>query len=665
MKIPFITFTAAYMTAMLFFFYTEGFLLKLIFAVSACILIFIAIITYKNKGGRCFDIFCRLFVVFLGISAAAAMSWHTAAKYENIIEKYDGKAVRVSGTVMQINKTDEYTCLTVKTDTIDDENQNIKINLVTFSENDAQLYSKILFEGKLSKLSNTSPYFDSVTYNKSFGIYFDVVTDKLEINEEKSFLLSVVSTVRNKIKLANSQSENGALLDALTVGDRGALDDGTKEIFDELGITHVLSVSGFHLVIFVMSFYSLMTHLSVQKHLCSGITVGLTVFYIAVSGFSYPVIRAGIMIIFSMAAGLFRREKDSLTGLFAVGGIITAIQSYAILNVGFQLSFCASFGIITCAVPLISAMGKSDFYQRFFYAPSFFRRIFKAVFDYITAGLFIALAASLFTYPVVLLNFYNTSLLSVISNIVFLIPFEIILILAPINIISSIVLGKAILLGVTDGIIDITFDAMRRICAVLDGSLFVNYSFMSAIACIIAVGILLMLAFKKRRFYPLMAVLVSVLVFTASLAGAAADKNMNRLTTDTKSLLFQCEGTNLIVNLTSDGESLLEYRGVGESEYDRFSLGVASGAYKGENIEIIPLYTNDRFLLYRVRAGNVEFYIFYNKRDNSYLPNIKDDMPVLIFGKKLYEYPQNFVCLPQACLAEIDLEDFTVKILSE
>ena len=68
--------------------------------------------------------------------------------------------------------------------------------------------------------------------------------------------------------------------------------------------------------------------------------------YMAVTGFHTPVVRAGMMQIFVLAANITLKKSDSFNILGLSALVICFINPYAVADVSFIMSFCATFGIL-------------------------------------------------------------------------------------------------------------------------------------------------------------------------------------------------------------------------------------------------------------------------------------------------------------------------------
>ncbi len=168
--------------------------------------------------------------------------------------------------------------------------------------------------------------------------------------------------------------------------------------FTNLGLTHILAISGSHVAINVGLLFALLRLCRVTRETSLLIVLGFVPVYVLLTGFSPSVIRSGIMTmlgLYLMRKGLL---KDGLNVLSAAALIMLLWDPYYLLNVSFQLSFAVTAGLILF-VPLLSP------YVR--WLPQRLR-----------GAVAITVAAQLVSFPVTIYYFNQFSLLSLAANMV-------------------------------------------------------------------------------------------------------------------------------------------------------------------------------------------------------------------------------------------------------
>jgi len=148
----------------------------------------------------------------------------------------------------------------------------------------------------------------------------------------------------------------GDLLSSMVLGDRVVkLPKEIKELFRDVGLSHLLAASGFNLSIVVASSYFLARLLPIRPQFASLFALVATVCFVCLAGPSPSVVRAAMLSVFFLVAKLFARKLHSLAALSLVLTVALAFDPLSASDVGLQLSYLATAGIISGAQ---SAIGR-------------------------------------------------------------------------------------------------------------------------------------------------------------------------------------------------------------------------------------------------------------------------------------------------------------------
>ncbi|MBK0383020.1 ComEC/Rec2 family competence protein [Pedobacter sp. SD-b] len=199
-----------------------------------------------------------------------------------------------------------------------------------------------------------------------------------------------------------------AVASTLILGYRAELNKDTLETYTKTGTMHVLSVSGMHVGIVVVLLVFAFSFLNKTKRgrLLSTITIiAIIWFYALITGFAPSIERAAIMVTFIMLAKA-RSVKANIFNVIAITAFIILITDpFALINVGFQLSFIAVAGIIYLQ-PLIY-----DFYNTT-----------NKLLDVIWKVISVSIAAQISTAPISLYYFHQFPIYFIISNVFIFLP---------------------------------------------------------------------------------------------------------------------------------------------------------------------------------------------------------------------------------------------------
>lgn len=135
------------------------------------------------------------------------------------------------------------------------------------------------------------------------------------------------------------------VLAAMTLGDKSHLDAGVREVFARVGASHVLALSGLHLMI-IYSFISLFLgwhRFRMPAQVLTALAVWAFAFLV---GLSPSVVRSAFMISVYALLSLGYRERMSVNTLAFVAIIMLIVNPLSLYDVGFQLSFAAVLAIV-------------------------------------------------------------------------------------------------------------------------------------------------------------------------------------------------------------------------------------------------------------------------------------------------------------------------------
>ena len=268
-------------------------------------------------------------------------------------ERFDGE-VTVSAVISDV-KLSEYNTNTyiLETENINGEplsKYSLSMNLPAEDSNGLSPGVKVTVKGSLSDFvyENGS---DTSIYNFSRGINARLteISDIKIVDKGTEPLRARIAFIRSYITrhaIMLSDSDTGSLLCALLFGERDTLSDDVRLDFKRIGISHILALSGMHLTILSFGLNKLLSTLRVGKNTRVVTVILFTVIYMAFTGFSVSVVRAGIMLIISSLLFLLWHGHDSVTSLAISVSIICLVTPYAIFDVALWLSAFATLGVI-------------------------------------------------------------------------------------------------------------------------------------------------------------------------------------------------------------------------------------------------------------------------------------------------------------------------------
>ncbi|MBO6181448.1 DNA internalization-related competence protein ComEC/Rec2 [bacterium] len=268
---------------------------------------------------------------------------------------------------------------------------------------------KITINGNLRQpFRSTNPsQFDYSSYLKNFGVFTVIYSkgENLKIHNEKmppkwKFLYDL-NNIRNSVLKTHSKylkSPNLEILGGIVFGDDAvAPPDYIKNSFINSGLLHILAASGMN-VGFIFSFwFFIMTFFRVpyKPKVITGMI--LVIGYTLMTGLGASVVRASLMLLFVLAGKLIDRDAHSISLLSFVAILMLLYNPAYINDVGFQLSFLVTFGLLTTANIIIKKWDNVP--------------------DKVISIILIPIVAQIWVAPIQMFYFNTFSLYSILANI--------------------------------------------------------------------------------------------------------------------------------------------------------------------------------------------------------------------------------------------------------
>ena len=205
-----------------------------------------------------------------------------------------------------------------------------------------------LFNYKLSLL--TQNIYTTATIKDYSITTVEKVKPSLPFRLKEDFINKVERTFDSYL-----MENNSSLMKAIVLGKDSYLDVENINQFRDLGLAHILAVSGLHIGILTGFLVSLMAYLGINRKINIGLTIAIIWFYAYIIGSPPSVLRANIMFSLLLLSELLRKPYDSINTLFFALFLMIIINPFWIFSVGFQLSFIATFFIIYLT-PKLSGM---------------------------------------------------------------------------------------------------------------------------------------------------------------------------------------------------------------------------------------------------------------------------------------------------------------------
>ena len=183
--------------------------------------------------------------------------------------------------------------------------------------------------------SASSPFtFDYSNYLKGKNIYYQIYKPEIIRNGNEFSIYKLRDIVKNKIEKYPLISKK--YLSALIVGDKQYFSQDEMSLVSELGISHLLAISGLHVGLLCLGLEKLTSN--------KVIIAGIIFIYMLVAGFSPSITRAGMMYILSISLKRYHYSNLDALSMVFLGYFI--MNNNVVYDIGFQLSFLVTLSII-------------------------------------------------------------------------------------------------------------------------------------------------------------------------------------------------------------------------------------------------------------------------------------------------------------------------------
>ncbi|MDQ0231572.1 DNA internalization-related competence protein ComEC/Rec2 [Metabacillus malikii] len=257
------------------------------------------------------------------------------------------------------------------------------------------------FEGELVKpKSRTMPNaFDYRQYLYEHHIHWQYIVDKLVACKSSSNNINILLKNWRKAGLdfieKHFPSDSIGVVQALLFGERSLLEEDVETAYQELGIVHLLAISGLHVGILTSGVYFIFIYSGLTHENARRLLLVILPIYVIVTGVSPSVTRASFMAILYIVFKLLKKNVSSLDVISITCLALLIINPYYLFHIGFQLSYIVTYSLLL----------------------SF--RILSKLSNFISKLIVISLIAQLGAMPILLFHFYEVSLISIPMNMLF------------------------------------------------------------------------------------------------------------------------------------------------------------------------------------------------------------------------------------------------------
>lgn len=229
--------------------------------------------------------------------------------------------------------------------------------------------------------------------------------------EDQDALTAFVYRMKNSLLKVNYRlftDPEAPLFAGILFGDDKHISADVTEAFKNTGTSHIIAISGFNIAIIAAVFVAVFSRILGKRYGAILAVIAISIYTILV-GADASVVRAAIMGTLSLMAQQLGRRNMALNTLAIVAAGMAFFNPLVLWDIGFQLSFAATLGLVLYASPIQDAVG--GFLERRLSV-----KIARQVIGPLSEYFLMTLAAQLTTLPIIIYYFGRLSLVSLITN---------------------------------------------------------------------------------------------------------------------------------------------------------------------------------------------------------------------------------------------------------
>jgi len=374
---------------------------------------------YKFKFRVFQGIIISMFLIFFG----CLITWQKDVRnhsdwYGNYFHEGGFMVVTISEPL--IEKAKSYKALAEVESIINKDSViNVKGKLLLYFSKDSlsnriKYGDKIIISKNITEIKNSGNpgAFDYAGYCSLQQIHHQEFLRKNEWillkKNNKTFYMDIIFQSKNYILKALQNyipgTDEASLAKALLIGYRIDLDKDLVQAYSNVGVVHLIAISGMHLALIYYFLYWLFAKIPfIKKSRFIKLVLILSClwFFSFLTGAPASVLRASVMFSFIAVGDSFGKRNSIYNSLAISAFVLLCYDPFMLWDVGFQLSYLAVLGIVVT--------------QKYIYNWVYFKnKIIDAGWKLAS----ISLAAQIFTLPFCIYYFHQFPLLFLLSNMI-------------------------------------------------------------------------------------------------------------------------------------------------------------------------------------------------------------------------------------------------------
>ena len=304
-------------------------------------------------------------------------------KFNYYHTNYNIYSTKFVGIITNIVKKEKLNIITVK--------NKEYILVYDYGKANYSIGDKIDIEGSFKRPDINSNFylFNYRNYLMSKSTYWIVEAENIKILGHGNIFYKFKKNIIKRI-----DNIGNPYLNAFIIGDTSSISKDVKESYQINGISHLFAISGMHigLIIFIINFVFKKIF---KFNNSSIIIIILLLFYLFLTGCSKSIVRASIFYICMIINKKFNLNVSSIGILLMMICITLVINPFNIYNTAFLFTYTVTIALVVN-------------YRFINEAKIYFHKLFR-----------VSLISFLVTMPIVINNYFQINLLSIILNLIF------------------------------------------------------------------------------------------------------------------------------------------------------------------------------------------------------------------------------------------------------
>lgn len=316
-------------------------------------------------------------------------------KYIPYNSKYKQEETKFQGTITKLQISENKLTITIK---------GTEKLIINYYKEDYQKYFETLTQGMTIQVEGTliKPKQNTIPNNFNYKKYLYNNQIHYLVNATKITIIknntSIITYFKNKLNkhIESKTPKSSAYIKTFVLGDQSLMDKNILKSYRSNGLSHLLSISGLHLSLLIGTIFIIIkkiTHRDVISYL---ICIFIAFAYMLFLNFTPSILRSGIMYILLSINKIYNLKIKSIDLMYLVLIIILLINPFYLVNIGFQLSYIISYFLILTSSKI------------------------KHIHNYFNKLLITSIISALVSFPIIIYNFYEINIISIIINLLFI-----------------------------------------------------------------------------------------------------------------------------------------------------------------------------------------------------------------------------------------------------